>query len=109
MKVNTKRNIITVDMNKKEENIFFIHGLQLMIDKNKGKKKFKVVPYDGSIKTKNKINLSDKESEECIKIAILDIIKKYIKNFCKCSKKTNNKCKCAKYECQNQTRKKNEK
>ena len=78
MNVKIKGNKLTVDMNEQEEDIFFRHGLQLMVDQCKGKGKFKVVPYDKEIKANKTIDFKDEDIEECVKMAILDAIETYI-------------------------------
>ena len=71
---------LTVDMNEEEEAIFFMQGLQLMVDRDLGKNKFKVMPHDKKIKVKkgNKIEISDEDHKECVKLAIIDAIKTYV-------------------------------
>lgn len=72
---------LTVDLSKKEEIILFQHGLQLMVDKLKGKGKFKVLPYDKSekiLKKTKRVEFDDKDYKKCIEIAIFDAIETYV-------------------------------
>lgn len=112
MNVKMKGNKLTVDMTEQEEDVFFRHGLQLMVDQCKGKGKFKVVPYDKEIKANKTIDFKDEDVEECVKMAILDAIETYIEkcksqdsimcdhanevpHVCKCGKD----CYCKKHTC----------
>jgi hypothetical protein len=93
MKMKLKGNMLTVDMNEKEETIFFCEGLQSFADKwfpNKIKvlsiEEFEQLPKDikNTKKTKKKIKqvkFDDDFSEECVKEGILSSLKIYLEKL----------------------------